>query len=245
MRQLILVLLCAYSISFGQTVEHWFGTKGGMAFSFAGAKTNDDVLPGSPYAPKGMNAYYFALSYNYLRNNSLVVNADLIYVRKGMYQEQIKTNSGDFLDMKFSADCISIPLKVGVNVGRRIYAQFLFGFNVGLIVNSRFEYDFDQTHYLIKPYKRMPFDFGMDAEARLGYCLKDHLRIFVSVIYDHSFINQNYSMHLPNPVDDFSVSIQQVYATALIGMSFNFKADWNLLKKKKKIDLEEEDEESK
>ncbi len=244
MKIIYLIFLLILSQCFGQTHKHWFGAHGGVAFSFAGVSLPEQNLSSFiPDPARGMTSYSMELSYTYMRNNSLIVNSDLIFVSKGGYLYSVLLDPNTKVNMAFNTDHLSIPVKVGINVGERYFAQFLFGFSATVFLSSKFIYELNATNHILKPKVKMPFDVGMNAEARTGYCFKDQIRLFLSVNYDRSFLKHQFTLDLPTNQNDIPMTIGYEYASVLVGLSFNIENNWSKLKPKKKFkepELEEE-----
>lgn len=232
-RTLILPLLIISNTLFSQTHKHWFAVKGGMNFCFSNTFIQPNFLSNSNL-PKEMNSQSFGVGYTYLRNNSLVLNGDLIYMQKGGYLDDILLNPDTEVDITFRSQHLTIPLKVGVNVGKKFYAQFLFGLSTTFLLTTRFQYDLDNVSFNIKPYAHSYIDLGMNAEARTGYCFSDQLRFFISFTYDHSFFKHKFYVDIPQPTKQMPVQVQYEYASLMIGLSCNINGDWSVLRPKKK-----------
>lgn len=237
MKNLYLFFLFLAPFAIGQTHKHWLGVRGGMNFCYATARISDEFLVEQVRRLRGFHSYYAGFNYTYLRNNTLILSGDLIFLGKGGYVDYLQLPaSGNQIDLTYSSDQISIPLHVGVNVGEKIYAQFLFGLNSTFVLNSKTYYHFQQKYYEEKPKYRSVFDLGMNAEARLGYCFKDQLRLFVSVNYDRSFLLQKFDLEIANTQtsNQLSFSVVHEYAAVCLGLSYNVFGDWQRLKPKKK-----------
>ena len=239
-RTLIFSLLISSSTLFSQSHKHWFAVKGGMNFCFSNTFIQSDFLTHSNL-PKGMNSQSFGVGYTYLRNNSLVLNADFIYMQKGGYLDNIALSPDTEVDMTFRTQHLTIPLKVGVNVGKTFYAQFLFGLSTTFLLTARFQYDLDNVNYNIKPYAHSYIDLGMNAEAKTGYCFSDQLRFFLSVTYDRSFFKHKFYVDIPEPTKQMPAQVQYEFASLMIGLSYNIKGDWSVLKPKKKRKVKDEE----
>ncbi len=140
-------------------------------------------------------------------NSSQAFGLDIIYTQRGFENDIIFTdNYGNPTGIKrrsfYNYDYISIPIKVGFNIGNKLYFFTNIGACPSILIKATTETPsvdamgnvtgtatFDVTANVSK------FDFAAFAEMGIGFKFKDRLWLFSSFTYQRSFTtisNTNY-----------------------------------------------------
>ena len=199
MKKIIILLLTLTAINVaGQ--NNLIGIKGGINWTNISLSPPSDIIN----CRTGLNS---GLTYEYLLNTHFSLGADLIYNQRGersvaYFTDQAGNDTGDKAIEKFNIDYISVPLKVGYQIGHKFY-----GFaNIG-VIPSMVEHATLYTP-LYESYGRMfisatadmtkrvtKFDIAGLLELGGGYKFKNRYWLFTSIGYQYSFTtlyNSNY-----------------------------------------------------
>ena len=141
------------------------------------------------------------LTYDYFITKRFSVGADLLYLKRGYNSNLIFTdNVGNPLNVDaltaFKFNYLALPIKIGFNMGNKLFAFANIGICPSYIVDARIvipqtdskgnitgEYTSNVTSKVTK------FELSGIAELGCGYTLKDKYSIYASCMYQKSFTN--------------------------------------------------------
>ncbi|MCH7403742.1 porin family protein [Belliella kenyensis] len=197
---LFIFVIVAFKVS-GQ--NHYIGVKGGVSSTNI-ASTN---IFSDSNARLGLTA---GLTYEYLSNKYLSFGADLIYNQRGFTIETPFTDSqanltGDSYTSIFEYDYVSVPIKVGFNIGTVLYGFANIGIVPSLLLDAKHtvpiyfeEGEFVENKTLDVTDTVSKFDFAGLAEMGGGYKISMRTSLFTSLSYQHSFTSITNSSYFAN-----------------------------------------------
>jgi hypothetical protein len=152
------------------------------------------------------------LSYEFLIKRHFSIGADFIYNQRGVTYDMVFTDNignptGEKYITKFNYDYVSLPIKVGFNIGTKLYGFTIIGVIPSLLVEAKtttptFDMDgnftgnktFNVTNRVSK------FDFAGIAEIGGGYKFNNRFWLFTSFAYQHSVTTITNSEYFANSI---------------------------------------------
>jgi hypothetical protein len=221
MKKIILIILIftTYYVS-GQ--NHYIGAFGGVNLT----NINESHFIMGHHNRLGFNA---GLTYEYFFKNRISIDAEICYTLRGFTKEIIYTSDtgkpiGDKNNIQYNYDYISLPIKSGYTLGKKVFGFAKLGIIPAILINANTIFPLDQSSKLlnsdidISDYVTR-FDLAGMAELGGGYQFKESFCLFIAISYQNSFTT------ITNP-DYFSDGKAYHY-----GMSFNLGLKCALKKK--------------
>jgi hypothetical protein len=171
-----------------------------------------------------------------------VLSADLIYSGKGVRQDNVYLTNSRLININYLSDYLSLPLKIGVNVGLTWYGQFKIGVVPSFRLNSKIEYENNGIAYRLKPMKNAFFDFGIIAEARVGYWFDCNIRFYLSIHYNHSFLYSYYHFTPVHYQEPMNTKFKHTSFSAFLGIQVPVDLSKLEFKKRMKKEIKEVDD---
>ncbi len=188
MKSTIIILLLISPISvYGQ--NHFIGLKGGINWTNI---NSTDFLSNNDNRT-GFNG---GVTYELRLKKNFNFGVDLLYTQKGFTNDIIFTNetgnpTGEKATIVFNYDYLTIPVKGGFLIGKRISGFVNLGIVPSLLIDAKTitpafdniieEETFDVTNRVTK------FDFGGMIEIGGNYKFKKRFLLYTSYAYQHSF----------------------------------------------------------
>jgi hypothetical protein len=194
--------------------NHFLGVKGGANLSevYASNFIND-----RNYA----TGIALGLTYQYRLKRQFTVGADLFYNQLGFstnirFSDELGNPTGTNLISKHNFDYVSMPLKVGINFGKKVYGFSNIGLTPQILINAKTiapAFDFEGVFFPSETSnvtnKVNKFDLGAFAEIGGGYKLNERLWMFSSFSYYHSFTSfTNTAYYESSTVRHYAMTLQ-------------------------------------
>lgn len=196
----LLILTLSILNAIGQT--HLVGVKGGPNWT----DINSVNFVSHHNYKRGITS---GLSYDYLFGKHLSAGTDFIYNQRGFTYDQMQTDYfGNPTDNKyttsFNYDYLSLPIKVGYNIGSTFYGFTTIGVIPSLLIlssisnpTSDFYGELNGSERIDMTNRVSKFDFACFAEVGGGYKFKNNIWLYTSLLYQNSFTSITNSNYFP------------------------------------------------
>jgi len=152
----------------------------------------------------------FCFTYEHLSKKYFSIGTEIVYNQKGFRTDNNFTDDkgnpiGKKSTTKFNYDYITVPIKVGLNYGNKLYgftniaiaaSKLIDAKTIVPVINSDLEVIGTQTSNLTKYVRK--FDIGGNVEFGIGLKFRNKFRVFTSFAYQHSFIPFSNSKYFSN-----------------------------------------------
>lgn len=213
MKKIYLLILTITTLKVaGQT--HLIGVKGGTNWMDI---TSANFLSQTDYK-KGITS---GLTYEYLFKSHFSVGTDLIYNQRGFTNDVVFTDYfgnqiGDKRTAIYKYDYLSLPIKVGFNIGTTFYGFTNIGFipSVLMMASSMSPTLYNGSESVDVTSRVSKFDLAGFAEIGGGYKFKNSMWLYTSFAYLHGFTTITNSAYFP------SSAIRHKGMTLTVGVKF-------------------------
>jgi len=147
--------------------------------------------------PDTKSGLYLEVNYAYfIKNYSL--SAGISYHQRGfidnvVFKDEFGNETGEKATSKISYDYLSLPIKTGLYIGKKIYGFGYIGVVPSLLINAKLntsvydaggQLDYNDTNNMTNSFTK--FDISALTEIGGGYKIQDKYRVFTSITFQQS-----------------------------------------------------------
>ncbi len=182
----VLIALFVISSQWAIAQNHYFGTKAGINFS----TVHIGSIQFTPITSVDyLGSYTGGITYDYIFASNLIIGTEILYRQSG-YTTEVSNNH---ILLKYIDENISIPLKVGYQIGEKFTAFGNLGIVSSFLISSKFySYNNDDEMTLRggrdNTDDKTLYSLGGMAELGGGYNFKNDFLIYLSFGFQHDII---------------------------------------------------------